>query len=661
MHPRGGMSEAEEDEDHESTFKRFKLTMKFQQAEVEAAYLRSRTEQLNLNISRLHILVFLFTCPTAVSKVWRWSTLDDVEHVKTAALLWICVMGLLGTVLPRTRAARSVPHFVLEGGVLFLAMQHVFSLLLAEPAFLQALFPEWGDPEQAPEDAVAAEWFVRYRFTMVALGLDTVITAVHLALPVRWFIIIWIDIVFITTFVILAYWRMGGSSLQVSLLLVALTLAAGFGKRSMEHMDRVLFSTLVDERGKRFRAEFREHVVSETATPVSEADKTESASQMERASAVTKDTTDSGLLFQDGSLEGIVKLGKQEQWLIHPSEIDTTTSAVIGSGKCGTVYTGRFCKADVAIKASAQDDEAKDPWSAQTVLNEIRILRRVRHTNIALFHGAVIQEGTATLEELNERGSRLLLVMERIQGVTLGTCVHKLKAYRAASPNAAIQISTMLQVMSALIYLHTRRPRIVHADLKPENIMVERFGDVLVPKLLDFGLSRIVTRNAKQLGGTPAYVAPEIVVLNQAYKPNPSADVFSLGRVLFFVASGRKPYAGQSARGMIDLLKRGKAPPPLLWEPQTALLVEHQAIIERCTSYVPEDRPAVVEVYDMVQETLFTIAASGNNGGASDGEALGASGVPTPSSRTDNSPPRSAAPEPLSRANSEGEPRQLSL
>merc|ERR1719265_346321 len=98
----------------------------------------------------------------------------------------------------------------------------------------------------------------------------------------------------------------------------------------------------------------------------------------------------------------------------------------------------------------------------------------------------------------------------------------------------------MLDVCSALRYLHSHRPPIVHGDLKGSNVFVE-FVDAPTPraKLLDFGLSRIVSKDSAPLSGTPNWMAPEITT--GKVKPSPRADVFSLGLLLHFIVTGLKP------------------------------------------------------------------------------------------------------------------------
>merc|ERR1740123_1115429 len=90
----------------------------------------------------------------------------------------------------------------------------------------------------------------------------------------------------------------------------------------------------------------------------------------------------------------------------------------------------------------------------------------------------------------------------------------------------------------ALVYLHARRPPIVHGDLKGSNIFVEHRALGPHAKLLDFGLARVLSRQIEPLGGTLRWAAPEVFARGV---PTPAADVFSFDRVLFFVVVGKKP------------------------------------------------------------------------------------------------------------------------
>eukprot|EP00974_Lingulodinium_polyedra_P113246 10962139-Lingulodinium_polyedra.AAC.1 len=60
------------------------------------------------------------------------------------------------------------------------------------------------------------------------------------------------------------------------------------------------------------------------------------------------------------------------------------------------------------------------------------------------------------------------------------------------------------------MYLHSQCPRIVHGDLKGANVLVTGSGEGVCPKLLDFGLARVLTRNARPLGGALDWIAPEV-------------------------------------------------------------------------------------------------------------------------------------------------------
>jgi len=97
--------------------------------------------------------------------------------------------------------------------------------------------------------------------------------------------------------------------------------------------------------------------------------------------------------------------------------------------------------------------------------------------------------------------------------------------------------------------LHTRAVPVVHGDMKGSNIIVEQMDSHYRPKLLDFGLARVLTSSAKPLGGTLRWTAPEVIRSRRngasaTVVPHPSADLFSFGRVVYLVGAEKLPLEG---------------------------------------------------------------------------------------------------------------------
>mmetsp|Transcript_78277 Transcript_78277/g.201528 ORF Transcript_78277/g.201528 Transcript_78277/m.201528 type:complete len:313 (+) Transcript_78277:360-1298(+) len=264
---------------------------------------------------------------------------------------------------------------------------------------------------------------------------------------------------------------------------------------------------------------------------------------------------------------------------------------VLGKGAGGIVYAGEFCNSPVAIKRirSGLDSQNSAKAAKETLmaLNELRILRRIRHPNIVLFYGACLDGSIGDV----------MLVLEQVQGTMLDECVAQLEVWKAGPPMSQEQASILTGTCRALTYLHSRQPVIVHSDLKPGNILVEWRNRQPFPRLLDFGLSRRLTRNETIRGGSPRYIAPE--VMRGGSPLTPAADVFSLGVLLFFVASGRKPWARYQDNAIVQRAREACLP-PLSWVLQTALLSQLRPRIEQCIALDPTDRPSVQLVYDEI-------------------------------------------------------------
>eukprot|EP00811_Abedinium_folium_P005976 NODE_1549_length_2441_cov_3.824114.p1 GENE.NODE_1549_length_2441_cov_3.824114~~NODE_1549_length_2441_cov_3.824114.p1 ORF type:complete len:373 (-),score=40.96 NODE_1549_length_2441_cov_3.824114:293-1411(-) len=173
------------------------------------------------------------------------------------------------------------------------------------------------------------------------------------------------------------------------------------------------------------------------------------------------------------------------------------------------------------------------------------------------------------------------------------------------SPN--VRHSLLVDICCALRYLHGQQPRIVHGDLKSANVMVEHAGHVWAPgsatraKLLDFGLSRIITRSPRPLGGTVAWMAPELLMKNKC-PPEPNADVFSFGRVIYHVVTGVKPLSTMTSAEIVYAVRKQAWVPELPWRASCAFREEGRSLCGAMLQFEPMLRPNMVAVH----ETLLT-------------------------------------------------------
>ena len=199
---------------------------------------------------------------------------------------------------------------------------------------------------------------------------------------------------------------------------------------------------------------------------------------------------------------------------------------VIGKGKFGVVNLGIHKKTgqQVAIKIMNKEN-IKTVEDKELVRIEIGILKLCHHPNIVRL-----------LDHL-ENNDYIFIVMEYIEGGTLRHYFKKRK-FNFSEREAT---NIMTQIASGIKYLH--KYGIVHRDLKPDNIMITHQNDFGIIKIMDFGLSKIVSPQEKMVDGygSLSYVAPE-VLLRTPY--NKEVDIWSLGVILFYMLSGHLPFRG---------------------------------------------------------------------------------------------------------------------
>jgi serine/threonine-protein kinase len=191
----------------------------------------------------------------------------------------------------------------------------------------------------------------------------------------------------------------------------------------------------------------------------------------------------------------------------------------VGEGSFGEVFRARDPQLDreVALKLLRWDGE--DMAGGGTVLEEGRLLARVRHPNVATVYGADQREG------------RVGLWMELLQGRTLSELV------RLQGPFNDREAALIgLDLCRALAAVHAQG--ILHRDIKAQNVIRETGGRIV---LMDFGIGHDLRKSPASelsLSGTPLYLAPELLSGGEA---SVCSDVYSLGVLLFHLVTGSFP------------------------------------------------------------------------------------------------------------------------
>src|SRR5712691_4224981 len=254
-----------------------------------------------------------------------------------------------------------------------------------------------------------------------------------------------------------------------------------------------------------------------------------------------------------------------------PSMIGTSISHYrdlvrLGGGGMGIVYRGRDEQLGrlVAIKVIS-DDLLKDSGAIDRFRREARAASALNHPNIC------------TIYEIGEWEGQPFIAMELIDGESLA---ERLRQGRLPN-NLLLDLS--IQLADGLAAAHAAG--IIHRDLKPANLFITNRGQI---KILDFGLAKVsptdvdATRHrdeqssAGSIVGTVAYMSPEQA---RGETIDHRSDLFSLGAVMYEMATGHQAFAGNTAATSFDHILNHDPPPPSRTSPE--LPPEIDAIISK--------------------------------------------------------------------------------
>ena len=213
----------------------------------------------------------------------------------------------------------------------------------------------------------------------------------------------------------------------------------------------------------------------------------------------------------------------------------------LGAGGMGEVYLAHDMKLDRRVALKVLSPElAADRDRLRRFHQEARAASSLNHPHIIVVH------------DFGELDGRPYLVTEFIEGETLR---HRLQQGRLPIRDV---VDIGLQMAGALAAAHERR--LVHRDVKPENVMVRRDGYV---KVLDFGLAKLATvTGSSDQGGAESHTQPGVVIGTPRYMSpeqargldlDPRSDVWSLGVVLYEMATGGLPFADNSTATPSDV------------------------------------------------------------------------------------------------------------
>jgi serine/threonine-protein kinase len=202
----------------------------------------------------------------------------------------------------------------------------------------------------------------------------------------------------------------------------------------------------------------------------------------------------------------------------------------LGTGGMGRVYRveDKKIKEEVALKL-IKPEIASDKKTIERFSNELKMARKIAHKNVCKMYDLGEEKGTHFITMEYVPGQDLSGLIRQTGQLTVGTA-----------------ISIARQVCEGLTEAH--RLGVIHRDLKPQNIMIDKEGNA---RIMDFGIARSLKEKGITgtgvMVGTPEYMSPEQAEVKEI---DQRSDIYSLGVILYEMATGRAPFEGETSLGI---------------------------------------------------------------------------------------------------------------
>ncbi|TWU05297.1 Serine/threonine-protein kinase PknD [Symmachiella macrocystis] len=303
--------------------------------------------------------------------------------------------------------------------------------------------------------------------------------------------------------------------------------------------------------------------------------------------------------FEPSSNSSLVIKTRAVQSTKVPTETDEAEYeilGILGKGGMGVVYEARQTSIDRSVAVKMLGEKTKSgAQNQQKFLAEAVVTGELDHPNVVPIYDVGV----------NDRGS-LFYSMKKVQGTPWSKVIK--------DNSQAENLDILLRVADAVAFAHSRG--IVHRDLKPDNVMLGEFGEVLV---MDWGLAqptesfrkKNTVANIRSLGGTPSYMAPEMV-LGPVEAIGPASDTYLLGAILYEILTGKPPHTASNVSQALVYAGKNVVKPPK----ETNELTE---IAMRAMETDPEDRyPSVRDFQHDIREYQSHIESVALSGFADD-------------------------------------------